>query len=155
MGFVVIHPRQLAPTVGKKQVGSMVSAVPSPAIDNPATSTTTLDDSDGVDSVRLPRLRRASSDPAVDLCRSARRRGSDVQGLSHLRQPLGHSPPHGSSPVATRKAKIYTNNNVGADPTRCRISKIRSTRPRSDRHRRLCLPPPGGHHQPHQLQRRR
>ena len=37
MGFAVVHPRQLAPSVGKKQVGSTVSAVPSPAIDNPAT----------------------------------------------------------------------------------------------------------------------
>ena len=45
MGFVVINPRLLAPTVGIKQVGSTVSTVPSPAIDNPATSTTTLDDS--------------------------------------------------------------------------------------------------------------
>ena len=36
MGFAEANPRQLAPTVGTKQVGAMISAVP--AITNPATS---------------------------------------------------------------------------------------------------------------------
>ena len=45
MGLGVIEPRQLAPTVGTKQVGSMVSTVPSSTLDNSATPATKLDES--------------------------------------------------------------------------------------------------------------
>ena len=36
--MILVDPRQLAPTVGKTQVGFTISAVPSPAVDNLATS---------------------------------------------------------------------------------------------------------------------
>ena len=45
MGFDASKPRQLAPTVGKMQVGSMVSAVPAPALADLVTSTPPLGDS--------------------------------------------------------------------------------------------------------------
>ena len=38
MGFAEANPRQLAPTVGKTQVGVTISAVPSPAVDDSTTS---------------------------------------------------------------------------------------------------------------------
>ena len=40
MGFAEADPRQLAPIVGKTQVGFTISVVPSSATDNSATSST-------------------------------------------------------------------------------------------------------------------
>ena len=60
MGFAEADPRQLAPTVGKTQVGITISAVPSPAVDIPAT-TVTSDDST-TPSVLDDSMARAESD---------------------------------------------------------------------------------------------